>query len=95
MGIRQISCATLIALLMAQSAFALATIDFMKMEPSDQMAAVKPIMIGFLQRGFKRIPNNEWTLIAEMKRLAFEKGYNYQNMETVAEEAAVRLGMTR
>lgn len=85
----------LFALVFSQTAMALATIEFLKMEGSQQYDVVKPIMLSVLQRGYKKVPSNEFTLINAIKKLAFEKGYTYQNIENVAEEAAIGLGMTR
>lgn len=85
----------LAALVVSQSALALSTIEFMKMEPIAQMQVIKPIMLRFLSRGFKRVPSNEFTLIGRIEKIAYEKGYTFQNIETVAEEAAVSLGMER
>lgn len=79
----------------AQAASALAMIEFMKMKPTDQYSTIKPIMLAFLQRGYKKVPDNEFILIGAMEKLAYEKGYTYQNIERVAQEAAERLGMYR
>ncbi len=85
----------LLMLLISQAATALATIEFLKMKPTDQYEYVKPLMIKFLQRGYKKVPDNPFTLIGAIEKLAYEKGYTYQNVEEVAEEAAIRLGMTK
>lgn len=67
----------------------------MELKSSQQYDIVNPIMIGFLKAGYKKVPDNAFTLISEIKKLAFEKGYTYQNVEDVAKEAAMRLGMTK
>lgn len=82
-------------LAISQAAYALATIEFMKMQPLDQAKVVKPIMLRFLSRGYKKVPDNEFTLIGAIEKLAYEKGYTYHNLDDVAEEAAVRLGMQK
>lgn len=85
----------ILAAFVAQTAAALATIEFMKMKPTDQYDYVKPIMLKFLRSGYKKVPDNEFTLISAIEKLAYEKGYTYQNIEDVALEAAIRLGMYR
>lgn len=85
----------LVLAFVAQVASALATIEFMKMEPSQQYDVVKPLMVKFLQRGYKKVPNNPFTLISAIEKVAYAKGYTYQNIEDVALEAAESLGMTR
>lgn len=85
----------LLALFVSQLATALAVIEFMKLKPTDQFNVVKPIMLSFLQNGYKKVPDNEFTLISAIEKLAYEKGYTYQSIEEVAKEAALRLGMTR
>ena len=59
------------------------------------MEIMRPIALGFLKSGYKKVPDNEYSLCEAVKKLAFEKGYVYQNVEEVAKEAAIRLGMTR
>ncbi len=83
----------LLMLLISQAAAALATIDFMKMKTSEQMDVVKPIMLSFLQSGCKKVPDNSYTLVSAIEKLAYAKGYTYQSVETVAKEAALGLGM--
>lgn len=80
--------------LYATTAQAMATIEFMKLGVSEQMDVVQPIMVSFLAGGCKKIPDNSARLVREMKKLAYEKGYTYQNVEGVAKEAATGLGMT-
>lgn len=87
-------CLVLLAMLLSPAATAVSTIEFLQMDISAQMDALKPISISFLKRGCKKVPSNEITLAHEIKRLAYEKGYTYQNLEEVAKEAAMTLGMT-
>lgn len=85
----------LLTALVAQIAHALTMIEFMEMKAGRQTEIVKPIMLSFLRVGYKRVPSNEITLIIEMEKLAYEKGYRYESVEQVAKEAAIRLGMTQ
>jgi len=82
-------------LLVAPAAWALATIEFMKMKPTAQYDVVKPMLVKFLERGYKKVPDNPFVLIKEIEKIAYEKGYTYQNVEDVALEAATGLGMIR
>lgn len=74
---------------------AMAMVEFMELTSVRQHDIVKPLLIGFLKAGYKSIPDNEFTLISEMKKLAFAKGYTYQSVDEVAKEAAINLGMKR
>lgn len=83
------------ALAYAASVHAMATIEFLQLGASRQYEVMTPIMLGFLKAGYKNVPSNEFILAAEVKKLAYEKGYTFQNVEEVAKEAAIRLGMKR
>lgn len=84
-----------IAMIFATAAHALAVVEFLKMDVSQQMDVIKPIQISFLQSGYRKVPDNSYGLALEVKKIAFEKGYTYQSIEEVAKEAAIRMGMTR
>lgn len=81
--------------LVAQAASALATIEFMKMGATEQYDVVKPMLVKFLQRGYKKVPDNPFTLIRAIEKITYAKGYTFQNIEDVALEAAESLGMIR
>lgn len=84
----------LLAAFVTQTAFALAAIEFIKLDATSQRQALEPIIYSFVSRGFKKVP--DWVeLSIQVRKITLEKGYNYQSIETVAEEAAIRLGMTR
>ena len=85
----------LLAIFIANAASALAAIEFLRMEDaSDKANFLKPIIVSFVSRGYKKVP--DWpSLSNECRKLILEKGYTFQNMEQVAEEAAIRLGMSR
>lgn len=85
----------LLVLAFSQSVAALAMVEFLQLDNVAQYKVVQPMILGFLKAGYKKIPDNEFTLIGEMRKITLEKGYTYQNVEDVAKEAALRLGMTR
>ena len=87
--------AALAVLCIAGAANALAMIEFLELKPTQQYEIIQPIAIGFLKAGYKKVPDNNFSLISEMKKIAYEKGYTYQNVEEVAKEAALKMGMTR
>lgn len=87
--------AVLLVAFMAGIAHAVAVIEFLEMGATDQYKALHPVLIGFLKAGYKNVPDNEFSLAQDIKKLAFEKGYTYQSLEEVAKEAALRAGMTR
>lgn len=82
-------------LCVAGGAHAIAAIEFMKMDSAQgQSDVLKPIIISFLSKGYKKVP--DWARLASLVRAKIlEKGYTYQSLESVAEEAAVGAGMTR
>jgi hypothetical protein len=84
-----------VAVAIATAACAMATIEFMELTNLQQYKVVQPLLIGFLKAGYKNVPDNGFALVDAMRKLAFEKGYTYQNVEDVAKEAAIRLGMNR
>lgn len=83
------------ALTISQAAWALSAIEYLRMKgASEQNKVMEPIVDSFVARGYKKVPN--WAkLDNQVRDLIREKGYTYQNVENVAEEAAIAGGMTR
>lgn len=83
------------ALALSQAAWALSAIEYLRMkDASQQNKVMEPIVDGFVSRGYKKVPN--WArLDNQVRDLIREKGYTYQSIEGVAEEAAIAGGMTR
>lgn len=94
---RRTFAAALLGLALAApgTASALAAIEFMRLDDATKRReALEPIIHGFLSRGFKKVP--DWPALgSEVRRVILERGYTYQALDSVAEEAAVRLGMYR
>lgn len=84
----------LILVLASPMAFAMAAIEFLKADTVAKSNVLEPIIISFVSQGYKHVP--DWApLSSACRKLILEKGYNYQDMEEVAKEAALGLGMTR
>lgn len=79
----------------ATQAGAMSAIEFVKLDMgSPQRQALEPIVFSFVSRGYKDVP--DWPKLSNLVRArVLEKGYTYQSLETVAEEAAVAAGMHR
>lgn len=83
-----------LALLYSATAGAIAAVEFMKLDATGKRKALEPIIHSFLTAGYKKIP--DWPeLSARIRSKILEKGYTYQSLEAVAEEAAKEAGMTR
>lgn len=87
--------AALFALCFATAAHAIAAIEYMKLDSgSPQKQVLDPIVISFLAKGYRNVP--DWPKLASLVRAKIlEKGYTFQSLEQVAEEAAIGAGMTR
>lgn len=92
---RRLRNLALLALLIPQLAFGMAAIEYLKLQHAHEQARIlEPIIVSFVSRGYKNVP--DWAPLAHAVRaLILKNGYTYQNVENVAEEAAIGLGMTR
>ena len=86
---------TVLALAVARPAFAMTALEFISLQSaSDQARILEPIVVSFVRRGHKKVP--DWAPLSfEIRKLVLEKGYTYQSLEPVALEAAYRLGMEK
>jgi hypothetical protein len=82
-------------LLFSTMANAISAIEFLKAETDNREAEyVKPLVIQFVSRGYKNVP--DWPKLSRaIRKKILEKGYTYQSLESVAEEAAIDEGMKR
>lgn len=85
----------LLALVVSQSVAAMTALEFLNVKDAvDQARILEPIVISFVRRGHKKVP--DWAPLSfEIRKLVLEKGYTYQSLEPVALEAAYRLGMEK
>lgn len=84
-----------VALPLSSVARAVAIIEFLQKPDVEQYKWMQQQQIAWLKAGYKGIPDNPWTVLNEMKRIALAKGYTYQSIDDVAKEAAAATGMTR
>jgi hypothetical protein len=82
-------------LLFTQLANAMSALEFLRAETDGKEAPImKEIVIKLVAKGYKKVP--DWPKLSSLtRRIILEKGYTNQDVEAVAEEAAVADGMTR
>jgi hypothetical protein len=87
---------TVISLLaFAADATAMSALEFLRAEAENKEAPImKDVVIKLVSKGYKRVP--DWAPLSNMtKKKILERGYTNQDVEGVAEEAALGAGMTR
>jgi hypothetical protein len=79
----------------AADATAMSALEFLRVEADNKEAAImKEVVIKLVAKGYKRVP--DWAPLSGMtKRKILERGYTNQDIEGIAEEAALGAGMTR
>ncbi len=83
-------------LLMANSAFAMTGLEFLRIanDSSKKAAILEPITIEFVAKGYKKVPN--WAnLGSSMENLIRERGLANVDIKEIALEAAIKQGMTK
>jgi SpoVK/Ycf46/Vps4 family AAA+-type ATPase len=81
--------------LIAEIASAMSALEFLRVETDNKEAPVmKEIVIKLVAKGYKNVP--DWAKLSSITRgKILEKGYTNQDIEAIAEEAALAAGMTR
>jgi hypothetical protein len=79
----------------AEIASAMSALEFLRAETDNKEAPVmKEIVIKLVSKGYKHVP--DWARLSNITRKQIlEKGYIDQEIEVIAEEAALAAGMTR
>jgi len=79
----------------AADATAMSALEFLRAEANNKEAgAMKEVVIKLVAKGYKRVP--DWAPLSGMtKQKILEKGYTNQDIEGIAEEAALGAGMTK
>jgi SpoVK/Ycf46/Vps4 family AAA+-type ATPase len=79
----------------AEIASAMSALEFLRVETDNKEAPVmKEIVIKLVSKGYKNVP--DWVKLSRITRQKIlEKGYTDEDIEAVAEEAALAAGMTR
>jgi hypothetical protein len=79
----------------AEIANAMSALEFLRAETDNKEAPVmKEIVIKLVAKGYKHVP--DWALLSGLTReRILRNGYTSQDVEAIAEEAAVAAGMTR
>jgi hypothetical protein len=79
----------------AEIASAMSALEFLRAETDNKDAPVmKEIVIKLVAKGYKKVP--DWARLSSITReKILEKGYTNQDIEEIAEEAALANGMTR
>jgi hypothetical protein len=77
------------------AANAASALDFLRAEADNSEARMmKDVVIKLVAKGYKRVP--DWAPLSNMtKKRILERGYTNQDIEGVAEEAALGAGMTK
>jgi hypothetical protein len=86
--------ATLLAL-MTGVASAISALEFLRAEADNKEARMmKEEVIKLVAKGYKNVP--DWPQLSDLtKKKILEKGYTTQDIDAVAEEAALSAGMTK
>jgi SpoVK/Ycf46/Vps4 family AAA+-type ATPase len=76
-------------------ASAMSALEFLRAQTDNKEAPVmKEIVIKLVTKGYKNVP--DWARLSALTRSKIlEKGYTSQDIEAIAEEAALAAGMTR
>ena len=76
-------------------ALAVSALEFLRVETDNREAPLmKEIVIKLVTKGYKNVP--DWARLSSITRKKIlEKGYTNQDIEAIAEEAALTSGMTR
>jgi hypothetical protein len=76
-------------------ALAVSALEFLRAETDNREASLmKEIVIKLVTKGYKNVP--DWARLSSITRKKIlEKGYPNQDIEAIAEEAALTSGMTR
>jgi superfamily II helicase len=77
------------------AALATSALEFLRAETDNNEARLmKEIVIKLVAKGYKNVP--DWVRLSSITRKKIlEKGYTNQDIEAIAEEAALANGMTR
>jgi SpoVK/Ycf46/Vps4 family AAA+-type ATPase len=76
-------------------ASAMSALEFLRVETDNKEAPMmKEIVIKLASKGYKNVP--DWAKLSSITRQRIlEKGYTTEDIEAIAEEAALTAGMTR
>jgi hypothetical protein len=84
-----------IAAAIVKSASAMSALEFLRAEiDNKEVRVMQEIVIKLVSKGYRNVP--DWARLSSLtKQKILEKGYTTQDVEDIAEEAAVGSGMTR
>lgn len=82
-------------LAVTEFASAMSALEFLRAEADNNEARVmKEVVIKLVAKGYKNVP--DWAQLSSVtKKKILEKGYTNQDIDGIAEEAALAAGMTR
>ena len=85
---------SIVLFFMASTAFATTGLEFLRIEDTSQESAMlKPIVIEFVEQGYKNVPN--WAKLSNrMEELIRKNGWATNDVNEIALAAAKSLGMT-
>jgi hypothetical protein len=77
------------------NATAMSALEFLRAEANNKEASImKEVVIRLVAKGYKHVP--DWVPLSRVtKEKILERGYADQDVEGIAEEAALGAGMTR
>lgn len=95
---RALRLAVLVAVIISSSAEwtnAMSALEFLRAEAdNNESRAMKEVVIKLVAKGYKNVP--DWARLSSLtKKKILEKGYNNQDIDGIAEDAALGVGMTR
>jgi hypothetical protein len=91
----QIGLLTALVAFTTEVAAAMSALEFLRAEADNNEArAMKEEVIKLVAKGYKNVP--DWARLSSVtKKKILEKGYTNQDIDGIAEEAALGAGMTR
>lgn len=90
-----LSALTAVILFVSGTATAMTALEFLRAEADNNEArTMKEVVIKLVAKGYKNVP--DWARLSSVtKKKILEKGYTNQDIDGIAEEAALAVGMTK
>jgi hypothetical protein len=93
--VRQVGAAVILLLIQNKVAVAMSALEFLRAEADNNEAQImKQEVIKLVAKGYKKVP--DWPELSYLtKQKILEKGYTTQDIDSIAEEAALSGGMAK
>lgn len=91
----ELSAVAALLLLVTGTATAMTALEFLRAETDNNEArTMKEVVIKLVAKGYRNVP--DWPRLSSVtKKKILEKGYTNQDIDGIAEEAALGAGMTK